>query len=165
MDFEREAKHEEGAQYSSVAAPRVEGASQRLFLQSKSMAYETGRFRQADRILSSKDFGRVVKCGKRTASGSFVVVIASKTSGAEDESDENRRKLGVTVSKRVGNAVVRNRVKRCIREWFRHAREALPPGSEIVVIARRKARDLLGCEITAVLDQMIPHQQGRRGTV
>ncbi|MBW2714500.1 MAG: ribonuclease P protein component [Deltaproteobacteria bacterium] len=129
------------------------------------MAYETGRFQQADRILSTRDFGRVVKSGKRTASGSFVVVIASRMSGTKRESDENRRKLGVTVSKRVGNAVVRNRVKRCIREWFRHAREGLPEGSEIVVIARRKARDLLGCEIASVLDQMIQREEGRRGAV
>jgi ribonuclease P protein component len=127
------------------------------------VAYETGRFQQADRILSTRDFGRVVKSGKRTTSGSFVVVIASRTSRTEGEADENRRKLGVTVSKRVGNAVVRNRVKRCIREWFRQAREGLPARSEIVVIARRKARDLQGCEIATVLDQMIQHQQRRQG--
>ncbi len=164
MDFERETRREEGARFLNAAARRAENASQRLFLRSKSVAYETGRFQQADRILSTRDFRRVVKSGKRTASGSFVVMIAPRTSQAEDEANENRRKLGVTVSKRVGNAVVRNRVKRCIREWFRHAREGLPARSEIVVIARRKARDLQGSEIATVLDQMIQHQQSRQGT-
>ena len=69
--------------------------------------------------------------------------------------DVTRTRLGVTVSKRVGGSVIRNRVKRRIREWFRHARERLPGGLDIVVIARRTARDLSGREVAAVLDQMI----------
>lgn len=51
-------------------------------------------------------------------------------------------RLGVTVSRRVGGAVVRNRVKRRIRVWFRHAREKLAPGLDLVVIARRAAAEL-----------------------
>jgi ribonuclease P protein component len=60
------------------------------------------------------------------------------------------------VSKRVGGSVVRNRVKRCIREWFRHAREQLPDGSDTVVIARRAARDLSGREVAVALDELLP---------
>ena len=118
-----------------------------------------GRFRRADRILRTEDFGRVMKSGKRRALEGFVIVTAMRT----DESDENRRRLGVTVSKRVGNSVVRNRVKRCIREWFRHARKGLPAGSDIVVIARRKARELSGSEISVALDALIRGESVRRG--
>jgi ribonuclease P protein component len=50
--------------------------------------------------------------------------------------------LGVTVSRKVGNAVQRNRVKRRIREWFRHHRGALPPTAVVVVIAREGAAEL-----------------------
>jgi ribonuclease P protein component len=46
------------------------------------------------------------------------------------------RRLGLTVSSRVGNAVARNRVKRWLREIFRHHRNALPPGVDVVLIAR-----------------------------
>jgi ribonuclease P protein component len=42
----------------------------------------------------------------------------------------------------VGNAVVRNRVKRRVREWFRGARSTFPESWDIVVIARRGAADL-----------------------
>jgi ribonuclease P protein component len=50
--------------------------------------------------------------------------------------------LGVTVSKKVGTAVERNRVKRRIREWFRHNCSLLPPDIAVVVIARRGAAGL-----------------------
>jgi ribonuclease P protein component len=124
---------------------------------------KTGRFRRVDRILRTQDFRRVVKSGKRQVSGSFVVVMTSETGSDAEKSDEKRHRLGVTVSKRVGNAVIRNRVKRRIREWFRHARAGLPGQSEIVVIARRTARDLSGAEVAAFLDRAIQGPKARGG--
>ncbi len=51
--------------------------------------------------------------------------------------EPERSRLGVTVSRRIGNAVVRNRVKRRVREFFRKVMRAeLPPRTSIVVIAR-----------------------------
>ena len=53
------------------------------------------------------------------------------------EHEPDRSRLGVTVSRRIGNAVVRNRVKRRVREIFRkELRAHLPVGTSIVVIAR-----------------------------
>lgn len=54
--------------------------------------------------------------------------------------------LGVTVSKKVGTAVERNRVKRRIREWFRRNRGALPADAAVVVIARRGAAEIGAAE-------------------
>ena len=53
-----------------------------------------------------------------------------------------RPRLGLTVSRKVGNAVIRNRVKRRVREWFRLERGRLSAGTEVVVIARREASRL-----------------------
>lgn len=53
-----------------------------------------------------------------------------------------QRRLGVTASRKVGGAVVRNRVKRRIREVFRLHRELLPDASDVVVIARPGAGEL-----------------------
>ena len=59
-----------------------------------------------------------------------------------------RSRLGVTVSRRVGIAVVRNRVKRRVREIFRRViRDNLPAGTSIVVIARAGAATLASAAI------------------
>ena len=68
-------------------------------------------------------------------------------------------RLGVTVARKVGNAVCRNRFKRRVRAWFRVHRAQLATPLDLVVIARKPAaglsyaeldaelRDLLGCEL------------------
>ena len=161
MGFVHGRRRVQGVQFSSDAVARAENASQLVFPQSKSMFYKTGRFRRADRILSSRDFRHVMEAGKRVTSGSFVVVIAPRRKDIDEKPEGNRRRLGITVSKRVGNAAIRNRVKRRIREWFRHARERLPKGFDIVVIARRPVRDLSSCEVTMVLEQIVPAGRAR----
>ena len=91
-------------------------------------------------------------------------MIAPRAKSTVGKSREKQKRLGVTVGKRVGGSVIRNRVKRCIREWFRHAKESLPDGSDTVVIARRTARDLSSREAAAILDGMIEGVWVRRGS-
>ena len=52
---------------------------------------------------------------------------------------EKAPRLGITASRKVGNAVVRNTAKRWIREWFRKKKETLPKGLTLVVVVRRGA--------------------------
>jgi ribonuclease P protein component len=119
------------------------------------MALPPGRFGRADRLLRSSEFQRVTRCGKRAAARYFVVIAApSEQPGAQ------RQRLGVTVSRRVGNAVIRNRVKRRIREWFREAREGLGPGIDVVVIARKGASELSTAETAVALGSLMEAVQG-----
>ena len=95
----------------------------------------TGRFGPRDRLLRAAEFRTVGERGRRAADSWFVVLVHER----ERAPLSSRVRLGVTVSRKVGEAVVRNRVKRCIREWFRRARAAMRPGIDLVVIARRGA--------------------------
>jgi ribonuclease P protein component len=60
-------------------------------------------------------------------------------------------RLGITVSRKVGRAVVRNRVKRRVREWFRGSRAKLREGIDLVVIGRSSAIYLSGRETQGIL--------------
>ena len=87
--------------------------------------------------------------GRRTTARAFVVfglsdaVLLAQARGS---------RLGITMSRKVGNAVARNRVKRRIREWFRHQRSGLDPRLALVVIGRPGAAVLTSAEISALLD-------------
>jgi|SRR5579883_874383 ribonuclease P protein component len=88
----------------------------------------TQRFTAADRVRKPDDFRRAYRRG-RSASDSSMVVYALAN-------DLARCRLGLSVSRRVGNAVVRNRWKRLLREAFRTSRNALPQGVDLVVVPR-----------------------------
>jgi ribonuclease P protein component len=74
----------------------------------------------------------------------FLLVHASCPSGPA--------RLGITVTRKIGGAVVRNRIKRAVRETFRRCRGALPDRLAIVVIARTGVAALAGREIAAELE-------------
>ena len=65
--------------------------------------------------------------------GRHVLVLARKRNDPEASG-----RLGITVTKKVGNAVVRNRIKRLVREWLR-LHDWVPTGWDIVVVAKDSA--------------------------
>ncbi len=71
--------------------------------------------------------------GRRVHTRHFVMMVLSHDQGS---------RLGITVSKRVGRAVARNRVKRVVREVFRRNRHLFPQNSDTVVIGRSGAEQL-----------------------
>jgi ribonuclease P protein component len=88
------------------------------------------------RLSRSAEFERVYRQG-RSKGNRFLVLYAFPR-----EADGEGPRLGLSVSRKVGGAVDRSRVKRCLREAFWAESERLPEGSDYVVVARPDAREL-----------------------
>jgi ribonuclease P protein component len=88
------------------------------------------------RLSRSAEFERVYRQGRSTANRHLVVyAFPNATTG--------QPRLGLSVSRKVGGAVERNRVKRVLREAFARAETTLRAGQDIVVVARPSAAELV----------------------
>ncbi|HRD01449.1 MAG TPA: ribonuclease P protein component [Candidatus Saccharicenans sp.] len=84
--------------------------------------------RPVERIRSKKDFGEIYKKGRRLKGKYFLLVF--------QPNGLNYSRLGVVVSRKVGQATIRNRIKRRFRELFRRNKSLLPGHFDLVFIAR-----------------------------
>jgi len=96
-------------------------------------------FRRHERLRRQKDFQLTLRHGSRRQTKNFTIIL--RPNALEFS------RLGVTVSKKVGNAVKRNRVKRCLREFFRLHKHKLPPSHDLVIMAKRDAATLAYREV------------------
>jgi len=84
----------------------------------------------------SADFDRVNRAGRRIAFPELVILYFRRS----DEAVGSTPRFGLAVSRKVGNAVVRNRVKRWLREAIRHEKAQIPSTAvDVVFIARGSA--------------------------
>ena len=109
------------------------------------------------RLSRSGDFERVFRQGRSHAARELVLYVFPRE-------DESLRRLGLSVSRKVGGAVERNRVKRMLREAFAQESAALPPGTDAVLVARQDARSLVEREgldgVRKVLQDLIGRATG-----
>jgi ribonuclease P protein component len=91
------------------------------------------------RLSRSAEFERVYRQG-RSVGNRFLVLYAFPRAGASAGTDGPR--LGLSVSRKVGGAVERNRVKRLLREAFAAEGERVPADHDVVLVARPEAREL-----------------------
>lgn len=99
------------------------------------------------RITEKADYARILSRGEKSRDRFFVchVLLA----------DTSETRLGLVVSRKVGKAVVRNRIKRHIREFFRLNRARLAPGLQVVVVAGVSSATLDGPACARALECLL----------
>jgi len=91
-------------------------------------------FAPADRIRKKSEYAAVFSDSRKVGDRYFVCYLATQ--------EQQGSKMGLAVSRKVGKAVTRNRIKRYLREFFRTHRQGLTAPCQFVVVARPPAADL-----------------------
>ncbi|WP_085447178.1 ribonuclease P protein component [Magnetofaba australis] len=114
-------------------------------------------FPKSARLLKSRDFQRVMARRQRRHSPCFVLYYVF----AQPNESAPGARIGLTVSRKVGKAHDRNRIKRLAREWFRLRRAQLTQPMDLVLIAKPPARLSDNDQLRAELNRLIkPFAQG-----
>ncbi|MDF2942823.1 MAG: hypothetical protein K0S01_1681 [Herbinix sp.] len=110
--------------------------------------------KQSESLKNNEDFKEIYRTGKSYAN-KFLIMYVKR-----NETCNNR--LGISVSKKVGNSVVRHRITRLIRESYRLSEDSFLSGLDIIVVARVNARGKEYSEIeSALLHLMKLHKIGK----
>jgi ribonuclease P protein component len=108
------------------------------------------------RLSRSAEFERVYRQGRSIANRHLVLYTFPNPSA-------ERPRLGLSVSRKVGGAVQRNKVKRLLREAFARAEHGLKPDQDVVVVARPAAGELAEREGLAGMDASLADLIARAG--
>ena len=99
------------------------------------------------RLRKSWEYQQVWKMGCKRHTPHFILLIAETRTGVS--------RLGLTVSRKVGNAVQRNRVKRLLREYFRTENHRFRQPIDLSVVAKKGAAELTTRQLAAELDRVL----------
>jgi len=113
------------------------------------------RFLPEERLRSDREYREVVRKGERASTAHFTVY--------RDFLGGAGRKVGISAGKRAGGAVVRNRIKRILREFYRiHKYVAFPRGSRTAIVVKRTPSRPGLASVSAELLPAISHRWGRK---
>src|SRR5258708_17457947 len=97
------------------------------------VTHHLGRVKRRARLLASADFDRTLRSGRRAASDYLALLVS--------DNDVGRPRVGLAVSRKLGNAVIRNRIKRRLRELVKPLLTQTGGGRDVVIVARARAVD------------------------
>jgi ribonuclease P protein component len=110
--------------------------------------------KQSESLKNNEDFREIYRTGKSYANKYLIMYVK--------RNETNNNRLGISVSKKVGNSVVRHRITRLIRESYRLSEDSFLSGLDIIVVARVGARGKEYSEIeSALLHLMKLHKIGK----
>jgi ribonuclease P protein component len=87
------------------------------------------RFTKKERITSSREFKWVIRNGKRLSTKNYIIFMKKNEKGFH--------RLGIIIKKEVGRAALRNRVKRCLREFFRLNKHRIGGSFDIIILVKK----------------------------
>lgn len=105
-----------------------------------------------NRLVRRSDYLRLARDGWRIHSRLFIAVVLPGKNG--------RTRLGITVTRRTGTAVIRNRIKRICREYFRMHRHHLKSFWDVNLIAKKQAADATNLELAHSLEMIFRRIEG-----
>jgi len=120
------------------------------------MAVGGESFPKGARLTRRSEFLALSRRGRKLHTPHFVVLT--------QPNDRGESRLGITVTKRVGNSVTRNLIKRRVREFFRRARGGLRSTEDIVIIAKQGAQTLSLAQVAAELASALSRERNRTGS-
>lgn len=104
------------------------------------------RFPKDFRLRTRREFLRVQDRGRKISVDPLLALVLPN--------GKAQTRIGLTVSSKVGNAVVRGRIRRQLREQFRKKRAQLPRGVDVVLVARQSARDADAAVFSRAFDRI-----------
>ena len=104
-------------------------------------------FRKDEKIRKRSEYLIVYEQGVRRHSKNFTIIVFKNR--------EETKRLGIAVSKKVGDAVKRNRIKRLVREFFRLNKHRFPSSQDIVIIGKKFLPALTYKDVCAELESLL----------
>ncbi len=118
---------------------------------------ENTGFSRDERLHKRREYLEVLGRGDRVNSSAFVVYILNN--------DRPCHRLGITASRRIGKAVIRNRIKRRLRSIFRNNKMVIPVPCDVVINVRRSAVDRSYQELEREFLRTVDRWRGKRAGV
>ncbi|WP_042147653.1 ribonuclease P protein component [Paucisalibacillus sp. EB02] len=104
------------------------------------------------RVKDNKEFQVIFKKGKSFANRQLVIYYRKKE-------DQIHFRVGLSVGKKIGNAVVRNRIKRYLRQAFHELEKEIKPSYDFVIIARQPTKDMEFFEVKKSLTHLLSKER------